>query len=90
MQKQIDKYLWDGASNISGEYKLKRIIEYASFPDLISYPLEDFKKYLPAIRIENLRTSKKRKEFIKCILPFLSGSQTWEEIIDKLTGIGKS
>jgi hypothetical protein len=68
MQKQIDKYFWDGASNISGEYKLKRI----------------------TIRIENLRTSKKRKEFIKCILPFLSGSQTWEEIIDKLTGIGKS
>jgi hypothetical protein len=43
MQKNMDKYFWDGKQNISGEYKLKRILEYASFPDLIAYPVEELK-----------------------------------------------
>lgn len=84
MQKNIDKYFWDGGLNISGEYKLKRILEYASFPDLIAYPVEYLKKYLPTINIDELRTSQKRKTFIKLIMPLISKSQSWDDIIKRL------
>ncbi len=84
MPKNIDKYFWDGNKKISGEYKLKRILEYASFPDLIAYPIDDLKKYLPVIDIDKLRTSEKRKTFIKLILPLLPNSQSWDELIISL------
>ena len=86
MQKNLKKYFWDGDQNISEEYKLRRILEYASFPDLITYPVEDLKKYLPAINIDRLRTGEKRKEFMKLILPFLSDSKCWDDIFDRLIG----
>jgi len=82
--KNMDKYFWDGDGSISEAYKLKRILEYASFPDLITYPVEDLKKVLPAIDIDGLRTSQKRKEFIKLIMPFLSDAQSWENMIHRL------
>lgn len=84
MRKNISKYFWDGDVHISEAYKLKRILEYASFPDLIAYPVEDLKKYLPAIHIDGLRTSEKRKAFITLIMPFLSDTQTWDDIINRL------
>ena len=84
MLKSLNKYFWDGDINLSEEYKLKRILEYASFPDLITYPVEDLKKYLPTINIDGLRTTEKRKKFIKLIMPFLSDSQTWDDIINRL------
>ncbi|MFQ5639144.1 MAG: hypothetical protein ACE5IR_14270 [bacterium] len=84
MQKNMNKYFWDGELNVSEEYKLKRIIEYASFPDLIDYPVEDLKKYLPAINIDELRTSEKRKTFIKLILPFIAESQSWDDIVTRM------
>ena len=87
MRKNLSKYFWDGDTNISEEYKLRRILEYASFPDLITYPVEEVKKILPAINIDNLRTSQKRKEFLKLILPFLPNSHSWDEIINKLIKI---
>jgi len=84
MRKRINKYFWDGNINISGEYKLKRILEYASFPDLIAYPVEELKKYLPSINIDKLRSSQKRKTFIKLIMPLISESQSWDDIINRL------
>lgn len=84
MPKNIGKYFWDGNLNISGDYKLKRILEYASFPDLIAYPVAELKKYLPAINIDRLRTSRKRKTFIKLIMPFVSQSQGWDDIINRM------
>ena len=84
MQKNLNKYFWDGAENISGEYKLKRILEYASFPDLITYPIDKLKKFLPLINIETLRTSPKRKKVVKLILPLLAEAQNWDELIDRL------
>lgn len=84
MPKKLDKYFWDGKDHISEEYRLKRILEYASFPDLITYPVEDLKKVLPAIDIDGLRTSRKRKAFIKLIMPFVPDAQSWEDMIHKL------
>ena len=80
----MDKYFWDGDGSISEAYKLKRILEYASPPDLITYPVEDLKKYLPAIHVDGLRTGPQRKEFIALIMPFLSDAQSWEDMIHRL------
>ena len=82
--KNIDKYFWDGTLKISEEHKLRRLLEYASFPDLIAYPFENLHKYLPAVNIDRLRTSQKRKDFIKLILPHLPYSHTWDDVINRL------
>ncbi len=84
MPSKLDKYFWDGEDSISEEYKLKRILEYASSPDLITYPVEDLKKVFPAGDIAGLRTSSQRKEFIALIMPFLSDAQSWEDMIHRL------
>jgi len=84
MQKRFHKYFWDGDQNLSDEFKLKRILEYASFPDLIAYPFDDMKKYLPNLNIDRLRTSEKRIGFLKVIRPFLANSNNWDEVFDNL------
>ncbi|MFH1562077.1 MAG: hypothetical protein ABIF11_01470 [Nitrospirota bacterium] len=89
MRKSMDKYFWDGNLNISEDYKLKRILEYASFPDLIVYPIAELKKYLPSINIDKLRTSQKRKTFIKLIIPLISESQSWDDIINRIISYHK-
>ena len=84
MLERFKKYFWDGETNISEEYRLRRIIEYASFPDLISYPFDKFKMYARFIDPDKMRTSDKRKMFIKKILPFVSSTATWDEVILKM------
>ena len=84
MQKRFHKYFWDGDQNLSAKFKLIRILEYASFPDLIAYPFEDMKKYLPVLNIDHLRTSEKRRGFLKVIVPFLSDSNDWDDLFDNL------
>jgi hypothetical protein len=85
MLERHKKYFWDYTQNASDIFKLKRIIEYASFPDLISFPFDILKKYLPQIEIENLRTSEKRKAFIKLIRNKFENTENWEDSIRKIT-----
>ena len=84
MQKRFHKYFWDGDQNLSDEFKLIRILEYASFPDLIAYSFEELKKYLPDMNFDRLRTSEKRIGFLKVIRPFLVHSNNWDELFDNL------
>ncbi len=84
MQNRFNKYFWDGQSNLSGTYKLKRILEYASFPDLIHYPWNELKMYLPELDIDSLRTSEKRITFIKFIAPYLNESESWDDVLTKI------
>ncbi len=84
MQNRFHKYFWDGEQNLSDKFKLTRILEYASFPDLIAYPFEDIKKFLPDLNLDHLRTSEKRIEFLKVIRPFLANSNNWDEVFDRL------
>jgi hypothetical protein len=81
MQKRFHKYFWDGLENWSPEFILRRIIEYASFPDLINYPFEEVKENLFKIPLQRLRTGELRKEFIIRLAPFVKDSNTWEEAI---------
>jgi hypothetical protein len=87
MPKNLNKYFWDGEENVSGTYRLKRILEYASFPDLIAYPFGELKKYLQNIPIDKLRTSQKRKDFIKLIMPFVSQAENWDDVFKKIINL---
>lgn len=84
MQKRFHKYFWDGLENWSKDYQLRRIIEYASFPDLINYPFEEVKTNLPKIPLDKLRTGELRKEFIIKLYPFVRNSNSWEDAILKM------
>ena len=84
LHKKLNKYFWDGQSNISDSFILRRIIEYASFPDLLLYPFDLFKNHISLIHIEGLRTCEKRKEFIKLLLPYIEHSETWDEAVMKM------
>jgi hypothetical protein len=86
MQKRLSKYFWDGDQNLSGEFKLKRILEYASFPDLIHYPFEELKKYFNTIDLNRLRTSEKRKQFLNSIQPYLKDAHDWDDLFDNWIG----
>ncbi len=84
MRKNHHKYFWDGEDNLSGKFKLQRIIEYAAFPDLIKYPLDEFKKHLPEINLDKLRTSEKRKRFIRLIAPLLNQAENWDDVFEMI------
>ncbi|MCU0643104.1 MAG: hypothetical protein MUC94_02485 [bacterium] len=84
MQKRFAKYFWDGDKNLSNKFMLIRILEYASFPDLIAYPFEELKKLLPTANIDRIRTSEKRKGFLKLITPFLADATNWDELFNQL------
>jgi hypothetical protein len=81
MQKRFHKYFWDGLDNWSPEFELRRILEYASFPDLIKYPFEEVKKNLPKLQLDRLRTGELRKEFIIKLAPYIKNASSWEEAI---------
>ncbi|VEN74926.1 conserved hypothetical protein [Candidatus Desulfarcum epimagneticum] len=87
--KRLNKYFWDGQTHLTEPFRLRRIIEYASFPDLLLYPFDDLKRNISSIDIEKLRTSEKRKEFIKILRPFIHSSDDWEEAVMKMTNIRK-
>ena len=83
MQKRHKRYFWDGTTNLSETYKLRRILEYASFPDLIHYPFKTFKEHIGNINCRKLRTSEKRKFFIQKVITTLNNNvESWEEAIE--------
>lgn len=82
MQDRFKKYFWDGGGDCcSGLYRLRRIIEYASFPDLIHYPFEEFKLYLSQIDIKRLRTSENRIEFMQLVEEKMGLADTWDDLL---------
>ncbi|MFC2141061.1 hypothetical protein ACFLQP_02060 [Acidobacteriota bacterium] len=95
MQKQktfkIDpllyKYFWDHTRNASDIFKLKRLLEYASFPDLLKIPFEILKSNIHRIDAETLRTSETRRRFVKEIQNYIDSSSDWDETLFKIAGI---
>ena len=85
MRREIHKkYFWDGDAFTSGPYRLRRILEYGSFPDLLAYPFDEIKRNLPFIDIDNLRTGEKRKRFLRLIFPLVKKADTWDKLFDML------
>ena len=62
MHDDLKKYFWDGSiDSFSPQFRLCRVIEYASFPDLLKYPFEEAKSVIDQIPIDRLRISENRK-----------------------------
>ena len=95
MQKQktfkIDpslyKYFWDHTRNASDIFKLKRLLEYVSFPGLLRIPFEILKSNIHRIDVEKLRTSETRRRFVKKIQNYIDFSSDWDETLFKISGI---
>jgi hypothetical protein len=79
-----NRYFWDGSENLSTRFKVQRMIEYASFPDMINFPFKLFQEGIDGIDLDKLRTAEKRKRFIIMAKTYIAGSQSWEEIVEKM------
>ena len=82
--KRFHKYFWDGMENWGSDYELCRIIEYASFPDLIHYPYNEVQANIDKLPLSKLRTSEERKEFITRLAPLFLSPIPWEDAIWKM------
>ena len=87
LHKRLNKYFWDGQANLSEFFILRRLIEYASFPDLLLYPFDRLKSNISSINIDRLRTSEKRKEFMRLLFPYIGTSRTCDEAVMKMVHI---
>jgi len=93
MRKIYHKYFWDVSplypqkekdiNRLSPAYKLKRIIEYASFPNFIQYPFSEFKDHIDEIDIDKFWQQGKREKLIRELLPYVKDSDSWEELFKK-------
>ncbi len=81
-----DKYFWDGNENLSVGFRVRRMAEYAAFPDLINFPFGEFREGIALIDPETLRTSEKRRRFIALAKPYIAAANCWEEVIEKMIG----
>jgi hypothetical protein len=84
MQNVDNRYFWDGRQNLSDEFVIRRILEYAAFPELLKLPFDQLKTYLLHHDPDRLRTSEKRKQFLKVISPYLKASNSLEDAVFQL------
>ncbi len=88
MQKAgLDKYFWDHTENASDAFKLKRLFEYAGFPDLLKIPFAFVRDNINRIDIPGLRTSKTRITFVERMKAVIDSCNSWDEIVYKIAGI---
>jgi len=85
--QSLNKYFWDQTLNSSTNFKIKRLFEYASFPDLLKVPFEQVKKEICLIDLEKLRTGGKRIAFLKNIRDCVSFVDTWDEALRIVCGL---
>jgi hypothetical protein len=83
----LDKYFWDHTENASDAFKLRRLLEYASFPDLLKIPFDFVKLNLDSIETARLRTSEVRIRFVDRIRGVIEDYENWDEIVFKIAGI---
>ena len=83
----LEKYFWDHTQDASAIFKLIRLLEYASFPDIIKIPFKDIKDNLREIDIKRLRASNIRKLFISKLQSVAPNCITWDEAIYAIIGI---
>jgi len=84
MPSDFRKYFWDGnIDSFSPQFRLSRVIEYASFPDLLRYPFEEVKRVIDHISIEHLRVGESRKKFLSYMKPYVQMSDSWDEAIGR-------
>lgn len=83
----LNKYFWDHTQNASDFFKLKRLLEYAAFPDLVQIPFEFVKCNIRRIDAEKLRTSQTRRRFVREIQNYIDASSNWDETLMGIAGL---
>jgi hypothetical protein len=84
----LEKYFWDHTWNASSDtFKLRRLFEYASFPDLIKIPFDFVKSNIHRLDLEKLRAAQTRRRFVREIQNYIDESNSWDETIFKIAGI---
>jgi hypothetical protein len=78
------RYFWDGTGNLSDPFKLRRLLEYASFPDMLKIPWDLVVREIGHVDLERLRTSEDRKRFLVYLLPHVATSESWLEAIRRM------
>ena len=65
------KYFWDGTQNLSEDFIIRRLLEYAAFPDLLDIPAQRLHAYLLRNDVNRLRcrilrtqTASKTRSFV--------------------------
>jgi hypothetical protein len=84
---KLERYFWDHTQDASDAFKLKRLIEYASFPDLVKIPFDFVKENIENIDTSKLRTSETRIEFIKRMKEIIGDCFSWDDVCYKIGGI---
>ena len=87
MQERYNKYFWDGIGGWNDEYIVRRILERASFPDLIGFPFGEVKSQIDRIDINKLWTSDTRKRFLLHLQPHIHTCNNWKETIEKMVAL---
>lgn len=83
----LKKYFWDHTENASDAFKFKRLVEYASFPDLITVPFDFVKHNIDTVNIERLRTSEVRKEFVGRVKSIIHQCNSWHDAVYRISGL---
>jgi len=73
-----DKYLWDGKENLSDDFLIRRMIEYASFPELIKLPAGIVYEFLSKNGFKRLRCDETRKKYLEYIMPYIKETDDWQ------------
>ncbi len=82
MQKAKNRLFWDGdPQTFSREFKVRRLLEYGSFSEIVNYPFTDLQDAIHNLRIDSLRTGESRKKFIELLKPYLLVNDSWETAI---------
>ncbi|HOW52391.1 MAG TPA: hypothetical protein PLV42_10155 [bacterium] len=83
------RYFWDGTGNLSDRFKLQRLLEYASFPDMLKIPWDLVVREIENIPVDKLRTSDNRKRFLRYLFPHIATSSSWIEAIRRMMFPGR-
>jgi len=84
MQETFIRLFWDGKpESFSEEFKVKRLLEYGSFPDIVKYPFEKMQQSLKTVNIDLLRTSESRNKMLVLLKPYLIDMDSWESALKR-------
>lgn len=87
MHEALHRYFWDHTEAASDRFRLTRLLEYASFEDLMKVPFDLVRGSLAEVEPARLRTTEKRRRFVLLIAPFVDQASSWREAILLALGI---
>ena len=75
--------------NSSPSFKTIRLLEYASFPDLLKVPFEQIREEISHTDLERLRTGARRKAFLGRLKLYAPSLDSWDDALKSVCGLRK-